>query len=143
MVVFTRTHARRTRAPFGLAVPQEVAPECVLAVAENAQFWPEVLAAKAAIDRGEIGQVLSARAKAWESATGEWAGDYAEGSWRFGCSILPSSSTSSSSAAAAAASPPPPSSLSLSRACRHTHVRALFNPHPHPIRSAHRAPAPS
>ena len=38
-----------------------------------------MLAAKACLDSGEIGDVLTVRAKAWESATGEWAVDYAEG----------------------------------------------------------------
>jgi predicted dehydrogenase len=103
----------------------EHAPHCVLAVAENAQFWPEVhhhpallpppprlattcrfdrsfvccasthhqiVAAQESLARGDIGTLLSARAKAWESATGEWAGDYAEGTWRCDESKLPSAS---------------------------------------------------
>ena len=57
----------------------DTSPQTVLAVAENAQFWPEIIAAKAAIDRGDIGVVLTARAKAWESALGEWSVDYAVG----------------------------------------------------------------
>ena len=64
----------------------------VLAVAENAQFWPEVLAAKSAIERGDIGDVLSVRAKYWESADGEWAGDYLPGTWRCDASKLPAAS---------------------------------------------------
>lgn len=74
--------------PYDRSLPQrphtqsknwKVAPDRVLAVAENAQFWPEVLAAKASLDRGDIGELLTVRVKAWESATGEWAIDYAEG----------------------------------------------------------------
>lgn len=57
----------------------QVSPKCVLAIAENAQYWPEVLATKASLDRGDIGELLTVRVKAWESATGEWAVDYAEG----------------------------------------------------------------
>lgn len=74
------------------ALSRAVAPTCVLAVAENSQFWPEVLAAKASIDNGDIGELLTVRAKAWESAVGEWAGDYAEGGWRCDASKLPSAS---------------------------------------------------
>ena len=39
----------------------------------------QVLAAKASIENGDIGELLTARAKAWESAAGEWAVDYVEG----------------------------------------------------------------
>ena len=46
----------------------------VLMVAENAQYWPEVVAAQRMVEQGAIGHVLSARAKFWESAMGEWAG---------------------------------------------------------------------
>jgi len=68
------------------------APTRVLAVAENAQFWPEVLAARASLQRGDIGELLSVHAKFWESATGEWAGDYAEGGWRCDRGKLPAAS---------------------------------------------------
>jgi hypothetical protein len=34
------------------------------------------------IESGAIGELLTARAKAWESAMGEWAVDYQPGSWR-------------------------------------------------------------
>ena len=71
---------------------REHAPECVLAVAENAQFWPEILAAKRCVESGEIGELLSVRAKAWESAAGEWAVDYAPGSWRCDDAKLPAAS---------------------------------------------------
>jgi predicted dehydrogenase len=71
---------------------RELAPERVFAVAENAQFWPEILQAREAIVRGAIGHVLTARAKAWESAAGEWAVDYAPGTWRCDESKLPAAS---------------------------------------------------
>ena len=51
-------------------------------VAEQAQYWPEILAAQQVIADGGIGEVLTARAKFWESAAGEWGGDYVEGTWR-------------------------------------------------------------
>ena len=68
------------------------APSRVFAVAENAQFWPEVLAALASLRRGDIGELLSVHGKFWESATGEWAGDYVEGSWRCDPGKLPAAS---------------------------------------------------
>ena len=71
---------------------QTAAKSRVVAVAENAQFWPEVLAAHACLQRGDIGELLSVHAKFWESATGEWAGDYAEGSWRCDPTKLPAAS---------------------------------------------------
>ena len=54
----------------------------VFAVAENAQFIPDVLKAKALIDAGAIGEVYFARANLWESTVeSEFAGGFAEG-WR-------------------------------------------------------------
>ena len=73
-------------------VHSQKAADCVLAIAENAQYWPEVLAALDSLKRGEIGEILSVHAKFWESATGEWAGDYAEGSWRCDPTKLPAAS---------------------------------------------------
>lgn len=72
------------RAPYGV--------KKVLSVAENAQFWPEVLAAAKAIEDGAIGEFLTVRAKYWESAVGEWAVDYKKGSWRCDESKLPAAS---------------------------------------------------
>eukprot|EP00039_Didymoeca_costata_P020849 m.342624 g.342624 ORF g.342624 m.342624 type:complete len:367 (-) comp21659_c0_seq1:74-1174(-) len=66
--------------------------ERVFAVAENAQFWPEIIAAQKAITRGDIGEIVTAYAKFWESATGEWAVDYLPGSWRCDKSKLPAAS---------------------------------------------------
>ena len=74
------------------AAHRELAPQCVLAVAENAQFWPEVLAARECVRRGGIGELLTVRAKFWESAHGEWAGDYAPGTWRCDAAKLPAAS---------------------------------------------------
>lgn len=56
----------------------------VLMVAENSQYWHEVVAARRAVEAGRIGRVVAARAKFWESAhpsLNEWAaaGCYAEG----------------------------------------------------------------
>lgn len=67
-------------------------PGKTFAVAENAALWPEVRAASDAIAAGKIGRVLTARAKFYESAHGEWAGDYAAGSWRCDASKLPAAS---------------------------------------------------
>ena len=47
-------------------------------VAENAQYWREVVEAKRLIDSGALGEVLAVRAKFWESADPalcEWAAD--------------------------------------------------------------------
>ena len=41
-------------------------------VAENAQYWPEIVETARLLEEGAIGEVLSARAKFWESAMGEW-----------------------------------------------------------------------
>ena len=71
---------------------RDACPDKVFAVAENAQYWPEVQAAKASIERGDIGDVLTARAKYYESAAGEWAADYAPGTWRCDETKLPSAS---------------------------------------------------
>lgn len=40
----------------------------ILMVAENAQYWREVVEAKRLIDSGALGEVLAVRAKFWESA---------------------------------------------------------------------------
>ena len=48
----------------------------VLMCAENGQYWREVVEAKRLIDTGRIGEVLTVRAKFWESAhpkLNEWA----------------------------------------------------------------------
>jgi predicted dehydrogenase len=50
----------------------------VLMCAENSQYWREVVEARRLIRSGAIGQVLTARAKYWESADprlNEWAAD--------------------------------------------------------------------
>ena len=50
----------------------------ILMVAENAQYWREVVEAKRLIDSGALGEVLAVRAKFWESADPalcEWAAD--------------------------------------------------------------------
>lgn len=72
-----------------LAAHARCCPEKVFMVAENSQYWPEVVEARALIGAGAIGEILSARARFWESAMGEWAGDYAPGSWRCDASKLP------------------------------------------------------
>lgn len=43
-------------------------PELKLLVAENSQYWREVVEAQRLIKAGVIGEVLTARAKFWESA---------------------------------------------------------------------------
>lgn len=55
----------------------------VLMVAENAQYWPEVVAAKRLIDEGAIGEVVTARASSF--ATLMIAASFYEGDdpWRF------------------------------------------------------------
>ncbi|CAJ1326980.1 unnamed protein product [Effrenium voratum] len=61
-----------------LAAQEKYAPERVLMVAENAQYWREILEARRLLRSGAIGQVLSVRAKFWESghpALNEWAAD--------------------------------------------------------------------
>lgn len=75
-----------------IALHKDVAGDQVFAAAENARFWPEVLEAKACIDRGGIGEVITARAKYWESAGGEWACDYMPGTWRCDPDKLPAAS---------------------------------------------------
>lgn len=57
-------------------------PRVVFAVAENAQYWPEIVEVGRLLEEGAIGNVLTAYAKFWESAMGEWAVDYLPGSWR-------------------------------------------------------------
>jgi predicted dehydrogenase len=62
----------------------------VFMVAESAQYWPEVVAAAAAIRSGRIGQVLSASARCWEAASGSGSraralkGWLAKGPWPHG-----------------------------------------------------------
>jgi predicted dehydrogenase len=53
-----------------LAAHAQHCPDKVFMVAENAQYWPEIVHAQALIQDGAIGEVLTARAKAWESAMG-------------------------------------------------------------------------
>ncbi len=52
----------------------------VFLVAENAQYWPEVVLAEALIDNGTVGQVITARAWHCAAPMDEFHGD---GSWRF------------------------------------------------------------
>ncbi|CAK9041204.1 unnamed protein product [Durusdinium trenchii] len=62
----------------GQRILQSQGPEKVLAVAENAQYWREVVEAQRLIQSGAIGDVLTVRAKFWESAhpaLNEWAAD--------------------------------------------------------------------
>ena len=72
-----------------VAAHKELCPEKVFMVAENAQYWPEIVEAQKLVEAGAIGEVLTARAKAWESAMGEWATDYLPGSWRCDPAKLP------------------------------------------------------
>ena len=65
----------------------------LLMVAENAQHWPEVVAAAAAVRAGRLGKrLLFAHANCWESALGEWADDYKAGTWRADAAALPGGS---------------------------------------------------
>lgn len=75
-----------------IATHQQYCPDKVFMVAENAQYWPEITATAKLLAEGAIGDVLSARAKYWESAMGEWAVDYLPGSWRCDESKLPAAS---------------------------------------------------
>ena len=52
----------------------------VFLVAENAQYWPEVLIAKRALDAGAIGEVVTARAALFFPPMQEF---YGAGNWRF------------------------------------------------------------
>ena len=75
-----------------IAAHAELCPEKVFMVAENAAYWPEIVQTQQLLQAGAIGDVLSARAKYWESAMGEWAVDYLPGSWRCDESKLPAAS---------------------------------------------------
>lgn len=75
-----------------IALHQEYCPEKVFMVAENAQYWPEIVETAKLLADGAIGEILGARAKFWESAMGEWAVDYLPGSWRCDESKLPAAS---------------------------------------------------
>jgi UDP-N-acetyl-2-amino-2-deoxyglucuronate dehydrogenase len=55
----------------------------VFAVAENAQYWPEVVLAKDLIERGAVGEVITARAWHCAPPVAEFLG---EGNWRFSLS---------------------------------------------------------
>lgn len=64
-----------------IAAKQNLIPNRVLMLAENAAYWAEVVAAKKAVDEGRIGTLLTARAKFWESCSpllNEWAVNYAD-----------------------------------------------------------------
>eukprot|EP00048_Salpingoeca_helianthica_P017115 m.235700 g.235700 ORF g.235700 m.235700 type:complete len:366 (+) comp20215_c0_seq1:26-1123(+) len=56
----------------------------VFMVAENAQYWKEILVVKKCLDEKRFGEVVTVRAKCWESTVdqNEWQGDYAPGLWR-------------------------------------------------------------
>ncbi len=53
----------------------------VFMVAENAQYWPEVLTVRALIEQGAIGDVITARAATFFPALGDFYGG--ERPWRF------------------------------------------------------------
>ena len=53
------------------------------------QYWPEITETAKLLQAGAIGDILTARAKFWESAMGEWAVDYLPGSWRCDETKLP------------------------------------------------------
>lgn len=53
----------------------------VFMVAENAQYWPEVLVVRELLDRGAIGEVVTARAAMFTPPLAEFYGD--ERAWRF------------------------------------------------------------
>ena len=55
-----------------IAAHQAHCPDKIFMVAENAQYWPEIVETARLLEEGAIGEVLSARAKFWESAMGEW-----------------------------------------------------------------------
>eukprot|EP00434_Breviolum_minutum_P022139 symbB.v1.2.019545.t1/scaffold1575.1/size110922/6 len=62
----------------GERILQAHPPDKVLMVAENAQYWHEVMKAQQLIRSGVLGDLLSVRAKFWESAhpaLNEWAAD--------------------------------------------------------------------
>jgi UDP-N-acetyl-2-amino-2-deoxyglucuronate dehydrogenase len=56
----------------------------VFMVAENAQYWKEILVVQRCIQERRFGDVVTVRAKCWESTAdeNEWQGDYAPGLWR-------------------------------------------------------------
>ena len=81
--------AKRIQARYNAAA---AAHGAVLMVAENAQFWPEVVETLRVINAGRVGEVLSVHAKCWESAAGAWADDYKAGTWRTERSALPGGS---------------------------------------------------
>lgn len=54
----------------------------LLLVAENAQYWKEILTVRDILQSGRLGKVISARAKCWESTMGTWSTDYVAGAWR-------------------------------------------------------------
>jgi predicted dehydrogenase len=54
----------------------------ILCVGENAQFWHEVLIAKDVIDSRQLGRVLTARAKLWETTYNRPVKQYEPGNWR-------------------------------------------------------------
>lgn len=69
-----------------IAAGRQHAPDRVLMIAENSQYWHEVVRAKQIIDQGAIGEILTVRAKFWESghpALNEWAaaGSYDAGEY--------------------------------------------------------------
>ena len=56
----------------------------VFMVAENAQYWKEILVVHRCLQAETYGKVVSVRAKCWETIVNqnEWQGDYAPGLWR-------------------------------------------------------------
>jgi predicted dehydrogenase len=60
------------------------ASKTVFMVAENAQYWKEILVVKKCIDDGRFGHIVSVRARCLETIVNqnEWQGDYAPGLWR-------------------------------------------------------------
>jgi len=58
-------------------------------IAENTQYWPEILQAKKLINENKIGDVLNIYARNWESAMGPWSDDYKPGAWRCKNELFP------------------------------------------------------
>ena len=75
----SRSHRRSTRAT--ASSPRPRAAGTVFMVAENAQYWPEVLTVRDLIDDGAIGDVITARAATFFPALGDFYGG--DRPWRF------------------------------------------------------------
>lgn len=63
-----------------VAEAQARAPELVFMMAENAQYWPEVVQAKQLIDQGAIGEIITARAAFMFEVDPYF---FEEGGWRY------------------------------------------------------------